>query len=114
MTDSAKERALIFLFSSLYVLEFALCPIYIEGVFDCLLSHWLLSLYDQHGISLAQVKGAGVGDGGPGDGVNLHQQPRPPDPGVRVHGEKAGSDLGLNHRILPDLDFSQRIKWTLG
>ena len=58
------------------MLEFDLCPIYIEGVFDCLLSHWLLSLYDQHGISLAQVKGPGVGDGDPGDGVNLHQQPQ--------------------------------------
>ena len=58
VTDSAKERALLFLFSSLYVLEFALCPIYIEGVFDCLLSHWLLSLYDdQHVVSLAQVRG---------------------------------------------------------
>ena len=100
VTYSAKERALIFLFSSLYVLEFALCPIYIEGVFDCLLSHWLLSLYDQHGISLAQVKGAEVGDEGPGDGVDLHHQPHPPDPGaVRVHGWweswlRSGSQLG--------------------
>ena len=40
-----------------------------------------------------------MGDGGPGDGVNLHQQPRPPDPGARVHGEKAGSDLDLNEDL---------------
>ena len=68
-----------------------------------MLSHWLLSLYDdQHSISLAQVRGiAEVGDGGPGDGVNLHQQPRhPPNPGeLRVHGEKAGSDLDLNEDL---------------
>ena len=51
----------------------------------------VISLYYQHGISLAQVQVAEVGDGGPGDGVNLHQQPRALDPGVRVHGEKAGS-----------------------
>ena len=68
----------------------------------------MLSLYDQHGLYLTQVKGVKGGDGGPGDGVNLHQQPQHL---AQTFWEHCG---GKNWRILPDLDFRHKERGSNG